>query len=85
MATLWGGKVKTAEEWIKYLDPNTSGESCCYSPVSAEDIKQIQLDAMKDGMQRAAKVARDNYDEHDPWTAQRAILIAAEQLTIENL
>ena len=46
--------MKTAEEWIKYLDPNTSSESCCYSPVPIEDIKQIQLDAMKEGMRRAA-------------------------------
>ena len=44
--------MKTAEEWVKYLDPNTSSKSCCYSPVHIEDIKQIQLDAIKEGMVR---------------------------------
>ena len=53
--------MKQAKEWIKYLDPNTSSESCCYSPVPIEDIKQIQLDSFKAGERFAAGIADKAY------------------------
>ena len=85
--------MKTAEEWIKYLDPNTSDKSCCYSPVPAEDIKQIQLDAVKEGMRRAAGIAGPTCGildcGHETCAgrklARQAILAASKQLTEKDL
>jgi thioesterase domain-containing protein len=59
--------MKTAEEWANWHD----------NRLPAEEIKQIQLDAMKEGMQRAARVTKQ-WKMAD--TAHDAILTAAEQL-----
>lgn len=80
--------MKTAEEWatdingIKWLDNS--------HPTMTNVVKQIQLDAMKEGMRRAAnvtlnisaapvsrKLIKDEIKE--------AILTAAEQLTEKDL
>ena len=69
------GKVysmKTAKEWIQQRGNTTS---CKHPHLYLCDIRDIQLDAMKEGMQRAAKKI-----SHEPMMAD-AILTAAEQLT----
>lgn len=58
--------------------------------IKLEDAKQIQLDAMKEGMRRAATVCGYEAVKHDMnWAGSRncatAILTAVEQLTIEQL
>lgn len=59
-------------------------EEARYNPITESQIKQIQLDAMKEGMRRAAEVAYKINDGHD-WPVTRAILTAAEQLTEKDL
>ena len=77
--------MKTAEKWGDYLAMLGSGN------FTTEHIEQIQLDAMKEGMRRAANVCCDQQkyftreasvqclQNHD------AILTAAEQLTVKDL
>lgn len=77
--------MKTAEEWASTIDMNI------WSNADATTIKQIQLDAMKEGMRRAAKVEPKmephHSDEH--WQGitmkEQAILSEAEQLTEKDL
>lgn len=89
--------MKTAEEWaidingIKWLDNS--------HPTMTNVVKQIQLDAMKEGMRRAADevemkgvgiIERQTVNgKFDAWmyrgSMKEAILTAAEQLTEKDL
>ena len=74
--------MKTAKEWVSVILAK-------YGIVRngmADVIKEIQLDAMKEGMKRAAKIAWDaeahiTYDRPVDERHCRAILISLEQLT----
>jgi microcompartment protein CcmL/EutN len=77
--------VKTAEEWIDMMDKSDNG----YFTVNfANHIRQVQLDAMKEGVRRAAKVITPdgNYNRiKRQEEGVQAILTAAEQLTEKDL
>lgn len=87
--------MKTAEAWSKEISNSTkdvSKELC--TSIATSEIKQIQLDAMKEGMRRAAKqtdvIKAEPYcDSCNPLNVcdyiNKAILIAAEQLTEKDL
>jgi len=79
--------MKTAEEWNSQIRQDGSKEAHNY-----QVIKQIQLDAIKEGMRRAAEIAKEQdkpcySDEHAQgcYMASKAILTKAEQLTIKDL
>ena len=83
--------MKTAEEWIK--------TGPILYPTSGEFVKAIQLDAMKEGMRRAAKLdnvtpikdgdgeVRYRWSEYGEAIIhyEKAILSAAEKLTEKDL
>ena len=79
--------MKTAEEWIDDLrHTKCVGDMMC--GVTNVELKQIQLDAMKEGMRRAVEQytieMRKHYPQYVPveeLNITQAILIAAEQLT----
>ena len=66
--------MKTAQEWMLQL----GGEETPAIVVNRQIIREIQLDAMKEGMRRAA-------DLMDRTDYQNAITDAAKQSTEENL
>jgi hypothetical protein len=84
--------MKTAEEWIseKEWSGNEDGDgNLLHYEWTADDIKQIQLDAMKEGARRAAKIGKE---AHDPCTecsmgreSEDAILITANNWTEKDL
>jgi hypothetical protein len=86
--------MKTAEEWSKIIN---ASDVCCTSEGGglweSQDtyklIKQIQLDAIKEGMRRAAKLAQEEYEVRHQTKGQcaanEAILTAAEHLTEKDL
>lgn len=47
--------MKTAEEWLYELDANETGVAVC----TTSEIRQIQLDALKQGMTEAAEIVHD--------------------------
>jgi len=88
--------MKTAEEWIN--DKSPLDRCSCECETRCEEVeswlKQIQLDAMKEGMRRAAEQARPiamnlaSDSSHIPVIANeisKAILTASEQLTKKDL
>ena len=75
--------MKTFDEWVKQF------KACVYEwlSLSPEELKQIQLDAMKEGMRRAAQLnqkmmSNGDYPLEDYY---KNILSAAEQLTEKDL
>lgn len=72
--------MKSAEEWRKEF------KVWAEEWASDREVKQIQLDALKEGMRRAAKVTADYMHNaiHESRSAQ-AILTAAEKLTEKDL
>jgi len=57
-----------------------------------QDLKEAQLDAMKEGMRRAAKMCNDQWQQMEVpaerlqiYYAEKGILSAAEQLTEKDL
>jgi hypothetical protein len=83
--------MKTAEEWTSEI---IDYELTHYDGSYTKLIKQIQLDAMKEGMRRAAEQARPiamnlaSDSSHIPVIANeisKAILTASEQLTKKDL
>ena len=82
--------MQSAEEWSVSLceEVHTGGLR-----INAQKLgQQIQLDAMKEGMRRAAELCgKDAILEKEPWqwgmklAIKQTILTAAEQLTSESL
>lgn len=88
--------MKTAEEWAKeyerrFCDLNVEadekvGEGVVpFEDIHAIIIRAIQLDAMKEGMRRAAEVADNRIKHAVVPKITRAILTTAEQLTTKDL
>ena len=78
--------MTSAHEWLKELLVD-NGVQYSNRPLEAI-IKKAQLDAMKEGMRRAACLLDNNYDMpiHDgPSIRAAAILTAAKQLTEKDL
>lgn len=84
--------MKTAKEWFNEEYYNISDTS----PITfGEIVKRIQLDAMKEGMRRAAEIGMNKSPMPRPpddmttlekrTTIVNAILTAAEQLTEKDL
>jgi len=71
--------MKTAEEMLDEHYENLNGNA---SDIIVA-IKQIQLDAMREGMRRAAEIAEARHLDGDMHS--EAILSAAEQLTEKDL
>ena len=83
--------MKTAEEWHEQFDSGLPQRA-----IDIDEIKQIQLDAMKEGARRAAELTKppmrreceyEQYQQYDQISQQcaEAILTAAEQLTEKDL
>lgn len=80
--------MKTAEAWSKQLDLESTDDfnQKRQSWNSIGFIEQIQLDAMKEGMRRAAVITDTvTHQEATIEDAKQAILSAAEQLTEKDL
>jgi hypothetical protein len=81
--------MKTAEEWLDNIGGGSPiGDEADLMMIAI--IKQIQLDAMKEGMRRAAEIEQTTADigtDYDAgWNHKtQAILTAAEQLTEKKL
>jgi len=73
--------MKTAEEWI---EETTGSPKCRLTTIGACSIEEIQLDAMKEGMRRAAKCATIGNAKIQIQNEEN-ILTASEQLTIKDL
>jgi len=77
-------KMKTTEEWVKKFCPSRDiFAHLVYHPITEAEVKQIQLDAMREGMRRAAEIAEARHLDGDMHS--EAILSAAEQLTEKDL
>lgn len=84
--------MKTAKEWTQ---ERMDMEICLTYTDSpevqlqefADWLKQVQLDAMKEGMRKAAKISTDHDTGKDRKleTREEAILVAADNLTIDKL
>lgn len=72
--------MKTAQEWAKELRRAASVAPNGTLVMIEPWLKQVQLDAMKEGMRRASEI----FICSKPW-ASKAILTAAEQLTEKDL
>ena len=76
--------MKTAEERNKIKESNSLNKDI-------ELIKQIQLDAMKEGARRAARITMEYSNCNDTWGGglltgkSRQILTTAENWTIKDL
>ncbi len=76
--------MKTAEEWIEIWK-----NSSCFDPTIVW-AKQIQLDAMQEGMRRAAEVTRtwaqdDKCIQPSYTKLTKAVLNIANNLTLQDL
>ena len=66
--------MKSAEEWTKELSAFRAKTHCLDMPFQTKEmIKQIQLDAWKQGMSDAEEIV---YDSHDTREARNAIVTA---------
>ncbi len=80
--------MKTAEEWVKDLHGTSSSDIFL---ITKRHIKQIQLDAMKEGMKRAAEMISScpsacECSQSVGWKeSEQSILTASEQLTQKDL
>lgn len=88
--------MKTAEEWLEPIKDMTFETRAEQDAHTRRYLKQIQLDAMKEGMRRAADNASKiglQYGDYDPSRDGRivgnairdTIFTAAEQLTEKDL
>lgn len=69
--------MKTAEQIAEILFAHTTNNLATYADV----IREAQLEAVKEGMRRAALYA----DDTTPAMVRRTIIQASEQLTIKDL
>lgn len=85
--------MKTAEEWMKLQEPKAL-QPAALLVVNRQIIREIQLDAMKEGARRAAEMARNHlHGTASGWvnitkrgeTVNNVILTAAEQWTVSDL
>jgi hypothetical protein len=74
--------MKTAEKWIQENNPLLLVGGGTYNGI-VERYKQIQLDALKEGVRRAAGLCDADFYEHNE--CRKAILTAADQLTEKDL
>jgi len=78
--------MKTAEEWKTEWRKLPCGTLEEHETNATTIINQIQLDAMREGMRRAAEIAQDDEQSKDKRPViSKAILAAAEQLTTKDL
>lgn len=78
--------MKSAEEWADALWDDSESKGGWDSEQDAIPIlKQIQLDAMREGMKRAAEVVRKEYPSGSLSWVCKTIDTAAEQLTEMDL
>ena len=76
--------MRTAEEWGETFPPSRDiFAHLRYHPVTEAEIRQIQLDAMREGMRRAAELS--NVANPTGQMVTKSILSAAEQLTEKDL
>lgn len=83
-------KMKTTEEWVKKFCPSRDiFAHLVYHPITEAEVKQIQLDAMREGMRRAAGMAWTEHSNEEKAEGmielKTEILSAAEQLTEKDL
>lgn len=79
-------KMKTTEEWVKKFCPSRDiFAHLVYHPITEAEVKQIQLDAMREGMRRAANVDMCDGSCSEVCPNKQVILSAAEQLTEKDL
>ena len=71
--------MKTAEQWLKEADESNAQFAENYEDWRVNFTKQIQLDAMREGMRMAADKIQSRED------LKQSILSAAEQLTEKDL
>lgn len=76
-------KMKSAEEWVKEAGTTEGADWRDYDNLDLDTVNQIQLDAMREGMRRAAEIAEARHLDGDMHS--EAILSAAEQLTEKDL
>jgi len=84
--------MKTAEEWTKHIREagnHLSTEHLFEVEIPAV-VKEIQLDAIREGMRRARKLVNEiEVDGRNPWCVReeafKSIFYAAEQLTTKDL
>jgi hypothetical protein len=69
--------MKTAEEW------NKESWQMPQSKTEIERIRQIQLDALQEGMRRAAEYIDVNFNKMTP--VKRELLLLSKQLTVKDL
>ena len=81
--------MKTAEEWkLEWIKDKSVYDDVSFEKKLSERIKAIQLDALKEGMRRAAKAVEESVNlyssvdsgRHYSEQCRKAILTAAEQL-----
>jgi hypothetical protein len=84
--------MKTAEEWIseKEWSGNEDGDgNLLHYEWTVDDVKQIQLDAMKEGARRAAETVMNTMATGSPYenrlVMQSAILTTANNWTEKDL
>lgn len=78
--------MKTETEWGETFPPYRDiFAHIRYHPLNKDEIKQIQLDAMNEGMRRAAKVVMETMATGSPYenrlVMESAILDAAKKIT----
>jgi hypothetical protein len=85
-------KMKSAEEWVKEAGTTEGADWRDYDNLDLDTVNQIQLDAMREGMRRAATILDKNGTVYlhklvcDALVLRKqAILSAAEQLTEKDL
>lgn len=80
--------MKTAQEWYAHLTTTevirkSDGGDLLLTEINEDQLKQIQLDAMKEGMRRAAGLCDEEFFEHNE--CRKDILSASDQLTLNDL
>ncbi len=80
--------MKSAEEWVKLYNAERFNKVRKFTFHNGDLVKQIQLDAMREGMRRASEIClpktKREYLLSESACKQR-ILSAAEQLTEKDL